>query len=593
MVDAIWVEGRVVLPDGVPADEKYEVVASATALPRFREFAATPDARGRFRVAFAKDARRGKLSIRGRYLYLDPEVSWRADADAAEVVLTPKLGGYLHGRLSMPESTPQPYIDNSNFSWTIQLEGIPRSAGNATIQLDLPFEACVDRDDLARASAPQSPTKSHVVHYPDVEFDRGGLPIEYDWSLTAIHNHFVPMVVERLSFEAGKRQDHTWAVKNGAIVSGTIVDETGAPVADALIDVDCRGAPLAPPPWDVQHGIKTIDDGRFFIRGLAAGDVRMWAKREGWISVDLELKKLEEGELRENVVVTLRAGNVLKGFVRDSKGQPAPGAAVRVTQRPKGLPPVVRDVVALDDGSFTCTGLGASHVDVLAKYETLLADPKTPGDANAEPRKRKMRVTRDDVEANTKDLVLTLVDGVSIQGRVHDDLGRTLLRYTAGAMRTGEKDPHAIPRTVDAKGRQGLFELDDLEPGSWDVFVIGRGIVYEPARRIEIPYTGEPLVFVVRRPAVVSGVVLDSARKPAVRMLVEIEWERPALFGETPVTERTSVTSAPDGKFEITEVFPGKVRVTAMNGEGRKSVPLVLELTSGAAQSGVELVLPP
>jgi len=362
---------------------------------------------------------------------------------------------------------------------------------------------------------------------------------------------------------------------------------------------------------------RTDARGEFTLTGAPLGRVTLHAHRDGWWPAHVVLDELREGEARAGIVVTLPSGNVVTGRVLDPDRRPAAGARVRVVQMRANGPTLDREVVTGSDGAFRLGGLYEARVTITAVLEL---DVTNAGDANAAstanpasetskpkaasdpkpvrralngPQRSRWRAVVDDVDPNRRDLEIVLVPGLTVRGRVFDDLGRTITRYKAGARRATETDPHAQPFVVDVDDAEGRFELRDLAPGEWDVFAYGRGIVYAPPRRITVPYLGEDVVFVVRRPASLAGIVLDAGRRPLAKALVEVEWDRAQLIGGAMTTETTSVTAAADGRFEITEVFPGAVRVRVTPVGGAKSKPHPLELTSGASRSGVEIVLDP
>src|ERR1043165_978325 len=68
--DARWIEGRVVVPEGTPADEHVEIVADGDAFATRPLYRASIEADGSFRVAFAPKTTMGVLLLRARYLYL-------------------------------------------------------------------------------------------------------------------------------------------------------------------------------------------------------------------------------------------------------------------------------------------------------------------------------------------------------------------------------------------------------------------------------------------------------------------------------------------------------------------------------------------
>ncbi|MBL8859055.1 MAG: carboxypeptidase regulatory-like domain-containing protein [Planctomycetes bacterium] len=544
---AVWIEGRVELPAETPADERVEIVAHAHGLPDFNDFAAGLDAQHGFKVAFAHDARRGRLQLRGRYAFSGQEPRWRPGAKLDDLVIKPRLGAWVRGKIRVPDGV------GSIAGEEIVFEGIPQSSG-------------------------QSLSKRRARIAPDHSFELGGLDCDSIWSARLIVTALQPLFVENIPATPGRRTDLEWSLRRGATLRGRVVDEAGAPLAGVHLAFDCRSEPLAPLPADVAAGCATDRNGAFTVRGLYPGDVLVRAARDGYLTSRLEIEDLADGAVRENLSIVLRAGVVLRGRIVDPSGLPAEKALVRVTQKSPGAKPYEREVETDADGKFTCTGLTEARVQIHVTRKLAA---------------RSWKAARSDVDPAAEDLVLTLAERYSLRGRVHDDLGRTILRYTAGVRRSDDTDPHSVARTIDVKRSDGWFEIDDLEGGDWDVFTYGRGIIYQPARRVTVPYTGEPLVFVVRRPATVAGHVLNADRTPAGRAVVEVEWERPALLGGTVNTERANVRSAPDGKFEITEVYPGRVRVFAATEEGLKSVPISFEMTSGEKRTDVEVVLTP
>jgi protocatechuate 3,4-dioxygenase beta subunit len=563
---AQWVEGRVVVPVGTPPEERLTVVADAAGLPAFDQHAAPVDAEGKFRVAFAADAKRGMLRVQGRFLFLDPEASWKAGDPAADLRLKPVLGAYLKGRVLLPEGMGAKEREEV-LAADVELEGTPNSPGLRALK-----------------------RYAHIA--PDLGFEFPALPNAYQWTVTIAAGPCMPFQSEAKSSEPGVTLAVECALARGATVRGKVVDEAGKPMADAVLDVVSHSDPLAPAPRDVRD-VRSKADGSFEIRGVAPGVVTLWAKREGCISVDTELPALAAGETRADVTLLLRTGNVLMGRAVDASGKAMAGARVRLTQARLGQADLVRELVTGPDGTFAVPGLGDERVDVLATR-----DLDEPGAAGGAPpaKKRTLRATVAQIDPKTRDLVLTLIAGLVVEGRVHDDLGRAVLSYTVGARRAtpdGKTTTDAAGfRRLDVRTSDGTFAFEGLEPGKWDVYVFGRGIVYEPAQRISVPHEGDPLLFVVRRPAVVAGVVLDSQRKGVDGAVVEVQWTRPPLYKGAPSQESTSVTCDREGRFEITDVFPGEVRVLAKLHDGPASPPQLLTLESGGRKEGVEVLMP-
>ncbi len=567
--DAQWVEGTVVLPPGTPKEERLEVVADGAGLPAFDEHEAAVDADGRFRVAFAADAKRGKLRLQGRFLYLPEDVGWRAGEAVADLRLRPVLGAWLRGRVVLPAGMSGKEREEV-LAADVELEGTPASPGLRAV-------------------------KRYARIGQDLGFELGGLPNAYQWTVTIAAGPCVPFQSEAKSSAPGATLSFECALVRGATVRGRVVDEAGRPVAGAALDIVSHSDPLAPAPRDVRD-VRSREDGSFEIRGVSPGVVTLWAKREGCITVNTLLEGLAADETRADVNVLLRSGNVLMGRTVGEDGKALSGVKVRVTQSRMGQADLVRELVTGADGTFAVPGLGDERVDVIATRD---ADGGADGAMTGGPqggRKRGLRAAVSQIDPKTRDLVLTVIAGLVVEGRVHDDLGRAVLSYTVGARRAtpdGKTGTDAESfRRLDVRSSDGTFTFEGLEPGAWDVYVFGRGIVYEPAQRIRVPHEGGALVFVVRRPAVVAGVVLDAQRKPVSGAVVEVQWTRPPLYKGAPSQESASVKTDREGRFEIGDAFPGDVRVIAKLADGPESPPLLLTLESGARKEGVEVLMP-
>ena len=108
---AIWVEGRVELPEGTPLDEELTVEARGKVFPGSktkRRRHRVPVARdGRFRVALAPGTTSGQLRVRGDYLFQPGPYAWKPDQEE-EVVLRPALGGFLTYQIEQPAGQSGP-----------------------------------------------------------------------------------------------------------------------------------------------------------------------------------------------------------------------------------------------------------------------------------------------------------------------------------------------------------------------------------------------------------------------------------------------------------------------------------------------------
>lgn len=545
---ARWVEGRVVWPANTPADERLTVVAHAHGLPAFNDHGVQIGPDGGFRVAFAHDARRGRLELHARYAVQEGLEAWKPDEAPRERTLVPELGAWLSGRVR--GAVPGEALRNCE----ILLAGRPsRSGGRIVVR--------------------------RLVPGPDGVFEAGGLATDRIWSATITADRHQTWIQEHLTLERGRHAEVAWTLARGATISGRVVDELGNPLAHARLAFECRDEPLAPLPLAIADGLETRQDGSFEAGGLYVGDVLVRVELAGYVPRSVEFPRLVEGEIRAHSDITLTTGVVVRGRVLDPSGAPASAATVIVAQTHPGFGDTTRQVETGPDGTFSCSG---GFAPARVRIESRKQDGA-----------RRFHVVLAEVDPVAPELVVRLVERFTIHGRVLDDAGRTILAYTAGVRRHDPAKPDLPTRTIEVANPAGAFVIDDLDAGSWEVFAFGRGIVWEPARVVELPTHSGEVVFVLRRPAVVSGVVKRADGSIVARAVVDASWERPALLGGAPASERTSVTTSPEGKFELTEVYPGRVTLRATAEDGKSSLSVTLDLGSGEKRGDVSIPFGP
>lgn len=143
-------------------------------------------------------------------------------------------------------------------------------------------------------------------------------------------------------------------------IRGRVVDETGRPLSarvDALT-VGLREQSSAP----------SDDDGRFSLRGLAAGRYQVAAYRPDRPEMRPQEVELSEGTPSREIVLVMNQGRVLHGRLLSAEGQPVPGAGVELSVLGQALP---ERYAATDlDGSFRVTvpeEAASAHVQVLSR----------------------------------------------------------------------------------------------------------------------------------------------------------------------------------------------------------------------------------
>jgi hypothetical protein len=553
---AIWIDGQVELPAGTPADERISVVARGEGKLDFSEHRVQLGDDGRFRVALARDALRGWITLEARYASLPVPLAWHDGMARNAHVLKPELGGALRGRLVVPESAR-----DKTPSWEgtrVVLTGTPLESSKAA------FETVALLD--ARG-----------------EFESGGLPAGYEIELVLAVAPFVPLVRSNVRIEPGRVQALELALELGASVRGTVVDERSRPLAGALIGAhsDALFAALVDLPGTERP---TGADGTFEISGIPSGKLRLWATLEGYLPKELELEALRAGEVRAGVQLVLESGNVLAGRVLHEDGRPAAGCELHATLH--GNPPSTRSLRTAVDGTFRLTGLTGESVDLEA---TLRAPGATPT-----ARERVWSARAAGVSPRTSDLVLTLSELYTLAGRVQDDLGRNVLRFEITAVPAGDEplaQRYERRITLPIESDVGVFELAGLKRGAWYVYATAKALTYEPGTLVRLPEELRPVPIVLRRTASLSGVALDAEQKPLAGAIVEVRWEREPILPGGATSEVVNVITGPTGKYQIVSVRPGRVTLGVRTQDGRAGPTRELEIAAGEDRSGVDVAL--
>ncbi len=587
---AAWIEGHVRMPRGAPADETLLVWAFepsaavamqniANDLPELVRSGRLEDASwsfrkveadGSFRVPLPPKSASARLIVDGRYLYLEqPE---RVVPGLADVVLEPKLGAWIVGRCIPPEGTT---AEDSPAGSIVQLDRnddfFGRGIGgdrSATVALDLSFEM-------------------------------RGVPVDAGSDLRVRPKRFAPARQGELALAEGRKSDVSIPLRPGARVSGRVVDESGAAIADANVSFEERGerysmylAGLEP--------VRSGADGSFELVGLAPGKITVVATKEGFLEEPGAELDLQDGAVRRDVVLTLRRGNSVAGTVRWPDGSPAADVRVQAFQAKEAskdwYDAFQSSSRTAKDGTFTVSGLGASNpVSILAKGSR--AEARAPSDNPPT-----WTAIVQDVKVGSSDTLLVLREPIGVRGRVVDDTGAPLKRFDVEAVAVRDPTPSlAVVNALDSRkqtfeSEDGSFLLGGLQPGRWQLRASAPDHVFKMASpTAELPATGAPVDLVLVRAASVAGIVFDPTGAPASGAQVKLaRFARDSGGEDESFTERRdppeSVADA-KGAFVLQGLPPGPCQIFASASGFAPSAPAAVELDAGARKEGVELHL--
>jgi protocatechuate 3,4-dioxygenase beta subunit len=128
-------------------------------------------------------------------------------------------------------------------------------------------------------------------------------------------------------------------ISDGGVVKGRVVDESGRPVPDAIVDesrsywerhnagIPYRYAQERP---NTPNRTRTNSAGEFVLRNLTPGKVTIRAEHPDYAECEVPGITVSEEAPTENVVITLERGTVLYGWIKDLEGNPLRGVTLRI-----------------------------------------------------------------------------------------------------------------------------------------------------------------------------------------------------------------------------------------------------------------------
>lgn len=560
--DPLWIEGTVIFPEGTAKDERVEVSVTRGVLREAKGTPAIVDSSGRFRVEVPRGKGDGQLQLEAPHLFLDPpeSVSLKKGGASSEVVLRPKLGACLVGRLVPPAGAESSAKDLEHDYVTVQARPIAgREDATATwryAQVDEKFG-----------------------------FQANGLDPDCEHRLSFALSKFLVPATEALRVSPGETRVVEIPLVRGVLLSGRVIPPPGRTLIAPRVRVRMSGADFTEttdlPPRAMFA--ETSADGTFAFRALPPGDITLLASASGFIETKLELGWLANGAVREDIELYLGMGGVLAGRVAWPDGTPAIDAEVLVV--PTGIADDPRDLGRSADvgvrkvdeqGRFTIEGLRSTSFDLIAVA--------TPPRKSTKVRKSAPWQTRlDAVPAGSLSLELVLQPGTTIHGRVVDDAGAPVDRFSVRVVPDPCLFEQTLARSKSVRARDGNFSIEGVQPGTHRLEVFNLRHENPPPLRLVLPGDTGPFTLVARRLATIRGVVTGSP---------DLLAHRPWVFAEgIGNLSRKGKRVDDTGAFELPGIEAGRIDLF-VNVEGVPgSEPLELDVLPGQTIEGLRLRL--
>jgi large repetitive protein len=439
----------------------------------------------------------------------------------------------------------------------------------------------------------------------DGTFRATRLPPGEGLRLDVRHDEYEERAVGGISLAPGAtRSGLVVVLRRGLSVRGVVRDDEGRPLAGVEVtlsrsmtfragrggaQVTLLGA-TAPPRRE------TGPDGRFEFRGLKSGDYTLSARRPGFARASVDPVNVGEGEPGEPVVLTLRPGVTISGFLRDRSGAGASGWSVSARaagQEGPGVfgPGALRSEEPTGpDGAFLLEGAVAGET----------YDLQVMGPAGLGPRQA-------GVVAPAEGLELTVTGNGEIRGRVVDaDSGRAIPDFQVRYQPDAQGGMRFVFRAGPGRGRgpheklpfhaeDGAFAIEDVPAGRWTVEAFAPG--YQPGSAagvvVEEGEAAEGVEIRLSKGGAIAGRVLESRTgRPVLDATVRAE-----LSGGASPTAMVRVgadagdgeaATDAEGRYEIAGLAPGTYVLTASHPDWSEATARV-ELAEEPASADIRL----
>lgn len=333
----------------------------------------------------------------------------------------------------------------------------------------------------------------------------------------------------------------TIALARGAAINGRVVDEQGKPVGGARVVATSASEPL--PVVDPRRdGVLAGADGKFTIPAVAPGTWRLSATHGQFAPTTSDPITVDGTNARNDVVIELGAGGVVRGVVKDKAGQPVAAADVRVVAQGFVFWRARRQAFTDADGKFEIDGLARRAVDVVAQADSG-ASAIVPADLAAK---------------REHDVALVLDVSGAIEGTVVDQQGAPIgdaqviaePTWSGGTVDRVQWNVRGVQEAVTDQA--GKFRFAGLPDGDYRVraarpsaseaaLSLAPGVAAKP--------NGAPIKLVVPADGrIVGKILLADGKAPPIYNLM-LGWTHPTPFA---AKDGSFAMSAPPGTHTLT-----------------------------------------
>jgi protocatechuate 3,4-dioxygenase beta subunit len=349
-------------------------------------------------------------------------------------------------------------------------------------------------------------------------------------------------------------------LERGVQVTGRIVDFEGNPVAEASV-IALRSGSFMQVQNPKSDGVKSDKDGHFELPAVPSGNVQLLAVHDEHASSTSERFDVADEAIKD-VEIALKRGASVAGRVINTEGEPVGWATVRVRNPGDGFrrgQSVNRQMIADEDGTFKIKGLPREELALFGSSE--------------EASSQSLEVDlRNKAEAQKIELLLD-VDG-TIEGIVTDENGAAvaeaqILAYPDFWEGADMKELRLRGPAFAISSGDGRFTIRGLPDSKYKINASRTQIGGQGGFQQGVSAkTGDRNVKVeLATPATIVGTISASNGTTPAIATVSIGWGN-----SVPVT---------NGKFELSEVPPGRHDLTVRGPDFATTVRSKIEVTAG------------
>ncbi|MGK4009310.1 carboxypeptidase-like regulatory domain-containing protein [Sorangium sp. So ce1036] len=223
----------------------------------------------------------------------------------------------------------------------------------------------IDVLTVVTAETPATPALfSRTFESPDGTFRVDQLP-SWDVIVRATAADFAPTFSPIVGVRAGDVEKMDLTLSRGCVLTGRVVDSSGAPLPGVYVDAESviAAGEMTNLALEAAAQAETADDGSFSLPQVPKGaiTVRGYDGSNAVSSVDVEVSSCDD---LEPVKLVMSPGGSFSGVARDGDGKPIAGARLTLLHRPIGFVDTVSDA----EGRFHFEQVPPGMLRVMMRY---------------------------------------------------------------------------------------------------------------------------------------------------------------------------------------------------------------------------------